>query len=61
MTEAARLDEESQRRLIGFLVALRDGQRPGHDHEMARRIDETNPDRWLTLEQLDAKLALSES
>lgn len=57
MNEAALLDAESQRKLIGYLVALRDGQMPEHRTEMARRIDEQNPGRWLTLDQLDAKIA----
>ncbi len=56
MNEAAQLDPDSQRKLIGYLVALRDGQTPGHRKEMARRLDEQRPERWLTLDQLDARL-----
>lgn len=57
MNEAALLDAESQRKLIGYLVTLRDGQMPEHRKEMARRIDDQRPESWLTLDQLDAKLA----
>ena len=57
MREAALLDAASQRKLIGYLVALRDDERPEHRKEMARRIDDKRPERWLTLDQLDAKLA----
>lgn len=57
MHEAALLDAASQRKLIGYLVTLRDGERPEHRNEMACRIDEQRPERWLTLDQLDAKLA----
>jgi hypothetical protein len=57
MHEAALLDAASQRKLIGYLVTLRDGERPEHRKEMARRIDDKSPERWLTLDQLDAKLA----
>ena len=57
MREAALLDAASQRKLIGYLVTLRDGERPEHRKEMARRIDDQRPERWLTLDQLDAKLA----
>lgn len=57
MQEAAQLDTESQRKLIGYLVSLRDVQIPGHRQEMARRIDDQSPEKWLTIEELDAKLA----
>ncbi|MEN3942670.1 hypothetical protein WJU23_15320 [Prosthecobacter sp. SYSU 5D2] len=61
MHEAAQLDTESQRKLIGYLVSLRDEQMPGHRQEMARRIDDQTPEKWLTLDQLDAKLAMLDS
>lgn len=57
MHEAALLDAASQRKLIGYLVTLRDGQMPEHRKEMARRIDNKRLGRWLTLDQLDARLA----
>ena len=61
MNEAARLDSESQRKLIGYLVSLRAGQNPDHQREMGRRINDQNPEHWLTLDQLDAKLAQLEA
>ena len=57
MSEAARLDAESQRKLIGYLVTLRAEQSPEHRAEMTRRIDDHDPEKWLTLDALDAKLA----
>lgn len=57
MHEAALLDAASQRKLIGYLVTLRDEQGPEHRKAMARRTDAQRPERRLTLDQLDAKLA----
>lgn len=57
MHEAAGLDAESQRKLIGFLVSLRGERSPEHRTKMARQIDDKDPKNWLTLDELDAKLA----
>lgn len=56
MQQAAGLDDESQRKLIGYLVSLRMERSSDHRVEMARRIDDSNPHNWLTLDELDAKL-----
>ena len=58
--EAAALPPEERRHLMGFLVSINisDEER----RELARKIDDNNPDHWMTLEQLDEKLkALDEA
>jgi hypothetical protein len=53
--KAAELDPAERRKLMGFLASLNvsDDERAA----LARKVDDNNPEHWLTVEQLDKKLA----
>jgi len=58
--EAAALPLDQRRHLMGFLVSINmaDEER----RELTRKIDDKDPERWMTLEQLDERLkALDEA
>ena len=57
-SEVRALPAELRRKLMAFMVALEDGVRPHYAAELARRIDDKSPDRWLTPEQCERKLGL---
>jgi hypothetical protein len=42
--------------LTAFLVSLRHKELPDYQAGMAQKIDDSRPDQWLTLEQLDQRL-----
>ena len=44
-------------RLQGFLVALRH-RREGTATRMAAKLDDTNPERWVTLAEAEERLGL---
>ena len=52
------LSSDERRKLMAFLVALEDQERLGYAAEMARRIDDPSPDRWLTTDQCERELGL---
>ena len=54
--EAAALDEGARRELCAFLISLREKQWEAHLRKLAPRLDDAAPDRWLTLEELKARL-----
>jgi hypothetical protein len=54
--ELASLQGEERRRAIAFLVSLQDAEDSAYQEEMTRRVNDKNPERWLTLGQLDARL-----
>ena len=54
--EAERLTPEEQRKLIGFLIAMdlrRDG---GYRTELTRRLDDNDPEGWMTLKDAETRL-----
>jgi hypothetical protein len=53
---AAALDEGSRKELLSFLLAMREEEWAASAREAARKLDDPNPDRWLTLEELRARL-----
>ena len=54
--EAARLDDSAQKELMTFLAELRGRQRQERARRMAEKMDCNDPSRWLTLEELTARL-----
>jgi hypothetical protein len=54
--EAAALDDEARRELCAFLIALREKQWAAHLRKLAPRLDQTEPGRWLTLEEVKERL-----
>ncbi len=56
--EVSALPSDQRRKLMAFMVALEDQGRAGYAAELARKIDDKSPDRWLTPEQCERKLGL---
>jgi hypothetical protein len=52
--EVERLSPEEQRKLIGFLVAL--DLRRDENHELSRRLDDQDPNAWITLKDAERRL-----
>ena len=55
--EVETLAPEEQDRLAAYLTVLRMKRTPGHAEELSRRLDDRNPDHWLTLDELKEKLS----
>jgi hypothetical protein len=58
--ELRALPVEERRKLLAFMVVLEDEGRPDYATMLARRIDDRSPDRWLTPEQCERELGLSD-
>ncbi|MSU22793.1 MAG: hypothetical protein EXS32_03105 [Opitutus sp.] len=43
--------------LLAYLLALQDGPDDAYRATMARKIDEQDSKRWITLDELDQRLA----
>jgi hypothetical protein len=56
-TEVESLPGDERRKLMAFMVALEDKGRADYAAELARKIDDKSPGRWLTLEECEQKLA----
>lgn len=54
--EAAALDTASQGKLLVYLASLREERWAAEAREAARKLDDPNPDRWLTPEEFRARL-----
>lgn len=54
--EAAALDERSRQELFSFLVSLREQQWALRAQSLARNLDDPDPSRWLTLDELESRL-----
>lgn len=55
-SEVEALPPDERRKLAAFLVSLRHRDMEGYREQMARRIDDKNPENWLTIEELDQRL-----
>lgn len=58
-TEVRALPADARRKLMAFMVALQDEGREGYAARLAQKIDDQSPDRWLTAEDCERKLGLS--
>ena len=54
--EVASLGTDDRRELMGYMVALQITEDPVYRRALTERIDDTTPENWVTLEELDAKL-----
>jgi hypothetical protein len=54
--EVASMSDSEQRELVAYIVSLRDSRNTDLKRRLAEQIDDRNPDRWLTLEQLTERL-----
>lgn len=51
-----RLSPEERRHLTAHLVVLERKDDPGFRRELARKIDDDTPDRWVLLEDAEKRL-----
>ena len=58
-TEVSALPVEMRRQLIAFMVVLEDRGRTDYAAELAQKIDDRSPARWLTPEQCEQELGLN--
>ncbi len=58
-TEVRALPADARRKLMAFMVALQDEGREGYAARLAQKIDDQSPERWLTAEDCERKLGLS--
>ena len=58
-SEVRALPAEARRKLMAFMVALQDEGREGYAAKLAQKIDDRSPDRWLSAEDCERKLGLS--
>jgi len=58
--EIEKLPAKERRELAAFLVTLRHGETECFKDRMARKIDDAEPGKWVSLEELDRRLGLKE-
>jgi len=59
-SELRALPAEERRKLMAFMVVLDDQDRADYAAVLAKRIDDKSPERWLTPEQCERELGLSD-
>ena len=59
-SELRALPAEDRRKIMAFMVVLEDQARGDYADKLAQRIDDRSPDRWLTPEQCERELGLSD-
>ncbi len=57
--ELSSLDHERRKEIISYLVAINQRDNAEYRAAMARKIDDKDPAHWLTLEEFEKRLALS--
>lgn len=50
------LNEKDRKELSAFLTVLRHERDPEYRMELARKIDDKDPENWLSLEEFDRRL-----
>jgi hypothetical protein len=58
-SELRALPADERRKLMAFMVVLEDEGRADYATKLAQRIDDRSPERWLTPEQCERDLGLS--
>ena len=56
-SELQALESKDRRRMIAFLLALEERDNQVYRQELARRIDDQDATHWITLDELDRRLA----
>ena len=54
------LPSDQRRKILAFMVALEDQTQAGYASLLNARIDDNSAGRWLTAEQCDRELGLSD-
>ena len=60
-SELRALPAEERHKLMAFLVVLEDQAHAEYAAKLAQRIDDKSPSRWLTPEQCERELGLSDA
>jgi hypothetical protein len=58
--ELRALPSEERRKLMAFMVVLDDQERTDYAATLAKRIDDQSPERWLSPEECERELGLSD-
>jgi hypothetical protein len=58
--ELRALPAEERRKLMAFMVVLDDEAQADYAAKLAKRINDNSPQRWLTPEQCERELGLSD-
>jgi hypothetical protein len=57
-SELAALNSKGRRQMIAFVLALEEQNNQAYREELARRIDDKDPNHWVSLDELDRRLGL---
>jgi hypothetical protein len=60
ISEVRALPADARRKLMAFLVSLQDEGREGCASKLTQKIDDHSPDRWLTAEECERRLGLTD-
>jgi hypothetical protein len=55
-SEVEALPADDRRQLAAFLVSLRHKDLAGYRARMTEKVDDSTPEKWVTLEELDQRL-----
>ncbi len=55
-SEVEALPVDDRRQLAAFLISLRHKDLAGYRARMSDKIDDSTPEKWVTLEELDQRL-----
>ena len=55
--ELAGLAASDRSQIMAYLLALQDGQDDAYRATLARKIDDKDPKRWVSIDELDRRLA----
>lgn len=59
-SELRSLPPDERRKLIAFMVAVEDEGRADYGAELAKKIDDQSPGKWLSPEECERELGLSD-
>jgi hypothetical protein len=60
-SELRALSIEERRKLMAFMVVLEDEENGDYATKLAKRIDDRSPEKWLSAEQCESRLGLSDN
>jgi hypothetical protein len=59
--ELAGLAQADRSQIMAFLLALQDGQDDAYRATLAGKIDDRNPARWVSIDELDRRILAKEN
>lgn len=60
LKEVDALGIAEQRKLLAYIVTLEDRRQADYAEQLARKIDDKTPGRWLTAEECERELGLAD-